>query len=318
MNLFRTVFASSLFAITAHASSALAFEVETVDFQGPGTTTLSGVRYVPDDFDTLSVERPAVVLLHGCTGIWSNRTPDATNGDGTPNLQNHIEKWAIQLADAGYIALVVDSYTPRDPNPTGTLAQRQNWQNQCSGAANAAKVNPYTTRVLDTRAAYDYLTTDDELDGQVDADRIGLLGWSQGAQSAMVEIADAEKDTNVARSNGLFATTVVFYPGCGTDLGFGSTTSGWWRPAADFRMNIAKLDTLHNSCNNRFNRAVTLYNGVTNAPSLERTSYDGADHSFDGVSEDWPTAACVAPFSGDTCAMNDADIESFDFFESHL
>lgn len=311
----------ALLTLLSAGTRAFAQEAETVSFAGPAGVTLTGVLYTPADYDN-SAALPAVVMLHGCTGIWSNREVGATNANGTPNLQNHIEKWGLKLASEGYVALAVDSYTPREPATLDKtkMDERKAWQNQCSGQTNAGKVDPYTTRVLDARAAYAYLTGTAHED-HVDADRIGLLGWSQGAESAMIEAADATRDVRTplrAESDLLFATTVVYYPGCGSALKFGSITTGWWRPYSDFRMQVAENDTLRASCVSRYNRATSLYSGVTGAPDLELGDYVGADHSFDAASETWPTATCAAPSSGDVCAMNDADINSFDFFESHL
>ncbi|HRE89768.1 MAG TPA: hypothetical protein PK095_11590, partial [Myxococcota bacterium] len=167
-----TFFATALATVTP----ALAQTVETVTFAGPAATEitqldasgqplLSGVLYTPDGFEELvdaegqlaqgAVPISAVVLMHGCTGIWSNRVVGATNDDGSPNLQNHIEKWARQIASTGRVALVVDSYTPRFPTtvPAGQAAATfsADWQNQCDKEKYGGRVNPYTTRVLDAR-----------------------------------------------------------------------------------------------------------------------------------------------------------------------
>ncbi|MCC6621868.1 MAG: hypothetical protein IT385_11470 [Deltaproteobacteria bacterium] len=308
--LFKTTLASTAgAALLALGASAHAQQVETVEFEGPAGVTLTGVLYTPADYEA-TADHPAVVMLHGCTGIWSNRTPGATNADGTPNLQNHVEKWG----------LAVDSYTPREPETLDTtdLAARQAWQNQCAGEVNGGKVDPYTTRVLDARAAYDFLTTEERVDDL----RVGLLGWSQGAQSALVEAADKSRDTNALRDTDdlLFSTTVVFYPGCGTNLGFGTSVSyGWWRPYVDLRMNMGKLDGFHGMCKTRMTRANTLAASLSSPPSIEFHDYTGADHSFDAVSQDWPEARCAeASPTGDECAMFDADIESLEWFETYL
>lgn len=306
----------TLGAAAAHA----AIGIEKISFDGPDNTTLTGVLYTPDGFATAGDETvPAVVLLHGCSGIWSNRVVDAKNKNGTPNLQNHIEKWGLKLANEGYVALVVDSYTARYPKDIANPPTSSDWQNQCSGAANAGKVDPYTTRVLDARAAFDLLADDVDFDA-VDPSRVGLLGWSQGAQTAMVEIADSERAAPATLRDPddlRFATTVVFYPGCGSNLGFDDPDTSFWHPYADFRMNIGDLDDLYGNCDLRMAEAIAL-NTATDAPEIAYEAYDDANHSFDAESQTWPTAACTAPSTGDVCAMQDADIDSFTFFETYL
>lgn len=305
----------SLGAAAAHA----AIGIEEVVFDSLDGTELTGVVYTPDGFDTDADETvPAVVLLHGCTGIWSYRNVGATNDNGTPDLQNHLEKWGKKLAAAGYVALVVDSYTPRYPANIAKPPTSSDWQNQCSGAANAGKVDPYTTRVLDARGAYDFLTSDTEF-AAVNPLEVGMLGWSQGAQTAMVEIGDRDRLAPFdSREDELrFSTTVVFYPGCGANLGFDAPDASVWHPYADFRMNMGDLDDLYGDCDDRMEDAIAI-NTDPGAPTIAYEVYDDAEHSFDAKSQTWPTSTCTSPSNGDVCAMKDADLDSFSFFETHL
>lgn len=339
----RPLVAAAFATALAASTPVLAQNVEIVTFPGPAGTDitqldeddnpiLSGVLYTPEGFEELvdadgqlllgAEPVPAVVLMHGCTGIWSNRDITARNNDLTPNLQNQIEKWALQLRSEGVVALVIDSYTPRRPTtvPAGRTVAEFNaeWQDQCKDRPYGGEVNPYTTRVFDARAGYAFLETF----AQVDAGRVGLLGWSQGAQSVLVEMADSFRtETFQARpqSDLLFATGVVYYPGCGTDLGFGSSVSGgFWKPYGDVRMNMGSLDGFNTLCTSRFNRARDLLGDGPDAPLLPYATYQGAKHSFDGVSQTWPTDICEAPATGDVCAMNDSDINSLDFLLDRL
>jgi dienelactone hydrolase len=144
-----------------------------------GSVELSGVIYRPGGYDAATASRySAVVMMHGCSGIWSERVVGNKNPDGTPNLQKNIEKWGIKLAESNVVALAVDSFTPRQPSD---VASSEEWQNQCSDNAGryAGAVDPYTERVHDARAAWEFLNAMPE----IDSTRIGLLGWSHGAQS---------------------------------------------------------------------------------------------------------------------------------------
>ncbi|EPX55324.1 hypothetical protein D187_009319 [Cystobacter fuscus DSM 2262] len=230
----------------------------------------------------------------------------ATNSNGTPNLQNQVEKWGLQLASRGIVALAVDSFTRRRlsmaPDADSAL-----WQDQCSGKQYAGRVNPYTTRVLDAQAARAWLVTD----SRINATRVGLLGWSHGAQAAMVEAA--EKPTNT-----LFRTTVLFYPGCGSDLGFGTPGASTWRPHHELRFNIGTEDDFFFNCQSRATTAQSTYGSTPGSGhELVFIPYTDAEHGFDGESQTWPTSTtpCSTP---DMCAMRDADLDSLAFLLSRL
>jgi dienelactone hydrolase len=300
---------AALAALSLSSLSASAQTATKVTFTGPSGTglesgLLSGVIYRPANY-TSSSNFPAVVMMHGCGGMWSNRDPKAMNSNGTPNLQNHIEKWGWKLASEGIVALAVDSYTRRKPSPT---VPDSDWQNQCNGETYGGAVDPYTTRVLDARAAWNYLAGD----SRINAARIGMLGWSQGGQAVMVESAETSRTNNTPRTTATpFSVSVVFYPGCGSDLGFGSPSSSYWRPSHDFRMNLAELDPLRANCETRDSIADSL-----TSVTVLRITYDDANHGFDSTSQTWPSSSCTG--SGDTCAMQGADINSWIFFRDRL
>ena len=171
---------AGILVCVAVGTGCRACTVDKVTFAGEGgSLELSGVIYRPRGYDVAKPGRyAAVVMMHGCSGIWSERTVNNTNPDGTPNLQKNIEKWGIKLAESNVVALAVDSFTPRQP---ADVTSSEEWQNQCSDNAGryAGVVNPYTDRVLDARAAWEYLNALPEINSA----RIGLLGWSHGAQS---------------------------------------------------------------------------------------------------------------------------------------
>lgn len=300
---------ASVTALTLGASAAHAQTAARVSFPGPNGVTLSGVRYLPAGFANAS-NLSAVVMMHGCSGMWSNRNPSANNADGTPNLQNNIEKWGWELAESGVVALAVDSFTPRNPQNVSA----SDWQNQCSGATYASAVDSYTTRAADARAGYDWLAGDT---AHIDGTSIALLGWSHGAQAALVQAAATPRDSDTARASTdmVFAATVVFYPGCGSALGFDSPSSSYYRPYNDLRFNLGDVDSFYSNCQTRANRAVNTYGSTTNSGhEVIFAGYAGADHSFDNGSQTWPASVCSGSSpTGDDCAMRDADIESLEF-----
>lgn len=118
---------------------------------------------------------PAIILLHGCNGV----------------IQSHLD-WAALLVDAGYVALVVDSFRPRS------------LMNDCAGRSGAASP---TARALDAFGALDFLSQQEF----VDPERIGLIGWSHGGISALA--ATTAKGFG-ERFENTFKAVAAFYPYC--------------------------------------------------------------------------------------------------------
>jgi len=313
-----SVLAKNIAALCLAAVGGSAFALPSdgvlTTFPGPSGITLDAVVYKPDNVATRD-DWPAVVMLHGCSGMWSGSVFGASSG-GAPNLQRHIESWGRFLADHGYIAIAVDSYNGRgDP------------QTQCGGAN---ITNPYTERVQDARAAYAYLAGL----GEVNPVRVGLLGWSQGAESAMVEASTTIYNSTTLRAanDHLFEATAVFYPGCGANMQFGAPASSWWRPFNDFKMSMGFGDSFRANCASRITRARDAY-GATAGSGHEAsiTVYNGADHSFDldgrvdadMTDANFPTStqylACtVAGSETEACAMIRADWTTLSFFNARL
>jgi dienelactone hydrolase len=119
---------------------------------------------------------PAIVLLHGCSGMES----------AYPN------QWDQRLADWGYVSLQVDSLTPRE---ISTI---------CAGGMISIEILPY--RVEDAYLARDYLATL----SVVDPDRIGVMGWSHGGTTAVKAVNQSGEPDRVKP----FAAAVAFYPAC--------------------------------------------------------------------------------------------------------
>lgn len=129
---------------------------------------------------------PAVVLLHGCSGV-------------TPTVRG----WARRLAEWGHAALVLDSFGPRGiANVCGTAGT--GWPGTRSEAA--ARVTP-RIRAEDAFAAAAWLRGR----GDIVADRVALVGFSHGGTTALAAASQAV----VARLRAQpFVAVVAFYPYC--------------------------------------------------------------------------------------------------------
>jgi len=124
---------------------------------------------------------PAVVLLHGCEGVSENS-----------------RRWARWLNEQGYVAIVVDSWTPRGLKET------------CSFTVEDP---PNTERFDDAIGALRFLHAMPDVDRR----RIGVMGWSNGGVFSMAAV----KGPSLARAQARgvvvpepgFAAAVGVYPG---------------------------------------------------------------------------------------------------------
>lgn len=142
-------FACALLALWATASAAqesaskppLDIRDETI---GLAQSKPAGSLFLPRS----SPPFPAVIVLHGCNGVSQNT-----------------RQWARRLADWGYAALILDSFTLRGID------------NVCGhGMAFSG-----AERAKDAFAAAAWLRQRDDIDGE----HIGLLGYSHGGWTAL-------------------------------------------------------------------------------------------------------------------------------------
>jgi len=155
---------------------------EPVSFPGP-KVTLSGELFLPAAASS-GKPRPAVVLLHGCGGMYTTRgTLVARNLD-----------WAQRFAGWGFVALLPDSFGPRGHGPLCELKDRP--------------THPWVERTADAYAALDYLAARND----VDAKNIFVMGWSHGGSTVNGVV---RADAPGLRADGpRFRAAIAYYPGC--------------------------------------------------------------------------------------------------------
>lgn len=143
-----------------------------VEFQSASPhqpVTLAGTLYRPDGPGPFA----AMVLLHTCAG-----------------LGPHVFDWAAWLKAEGYVALVVDSFSPPS-----------RLKNVCGIGSNPS-VYEVTADALGALAHLRSLPF-------VDQDRIGVMGWSYGGMAAL------QASNSVAQPpGGGFRVSVAFYASC--------------------------------------------------------------------------------------------------------
>ncbi len=142
-------------------------------------TQLTGHLYHPQGPGPFAT----VILLHGCGGIFPRH-----------------HGWARQLRDWGYLTLVVDSLGPR------------NVPDICDEVFLSLNRIDVHMRVLDVYGAWDYLRALPE----VDAGRMGLIGWSHGGITILTALNRVLVET-FDWPRQAFRVAVAWYPLCGGD-----------------------------------------------------------------------------------------------------
>ena len=191
---------------------------------------------------------PALVLLHGCGGLFERR--------GSRALALRYTEMAAFLNQLGVHALVTDSLTPRGERELCT---------QRNGERKVTQLN----RRRDALGALAWLAAQPG----VDRARIGVLGWSNGGSAVLAATNLAHPE--VARAPARAHLAVAFYPGCEAELKRG------YQPAAPLLMLLGEADdwTAAAPCKELAAAAI----GHAGAPPPQWEAYEGAYHGFDGT-----------------------------------
>ena len=236
-------------------------------------------------------------MLHGRAGPYSSAKPGVVSAT---NLAARHRMWGEFWAQRGYLALHVDSFSPRG------YAQGFG---KGSYRTRPAAVDEQTVRPLDAWGALDYLRNRDD----VIKNRIGVQGWSNGAMTALAamaphppqvapEIADRVRLAPPTPDSG-FRAALVQYPGCGAQ-----EKQADYAPYAPMLMLLAADDDeVSPAICNRLARAVQGRGG-----RLEVVTYAGAHHSYDDPGKAKQSHAPNAQALADTRVRAEA------FFRNHL
>ena len=218
-------------------------------------TSLMGYLFKPAPLPAVRV--PAVVMMHGRGGAYS--TLAKGKYDAWTLAQLH-QMWGRLWARRGYVALLVDGFGPRGYPQGFSLG---------SYRSRPTEVDEVTVRPLDAYGALAYLRSRPD----VQADRIGLQGWSNGASAALAAMSfDAPGIIAPAPSTG-FRAAIAFYPGCGLKRRF----EGGYHPYAAVRVYQGTAD--EEVSPRRCQMLVEKSRGQ--GGDIDIRLYDGATHGFD-------------------------------------
>lgn len=171
---------TAIVLLVVSVMEAFASESERVTLPGPDGVTLQALLFKPAG---ARGPTPVVIALHGCGGN--------TRRDGTliPRVPDWSERWVAQ----GYAVLWPDSFGSRGLPPQCTVQKRV--------------INP-AIRAGDAVASLAWLAQQPFADKA----RIALVGWSNGAGTALRAVAQAGERQVPAGLD--FKEAIAFYPGC--------------------------------------------------------------------------------------------------------
>jgi dienelactone hydrolase len=197
-------FVAAALVLCAAGAAAAEERVSFPSFDGAGNAPVVLNGYF---FPGPRSPAPAIAMFHGCGGAY----------DRTGKLARRMRDYAELFNGLGLHVLVVDSLTARYEKELCT---------QRAGTRRVTQAN----RRLDALGALAYLADR----GDVDAKRIGLIGWSNGGSTVLAATNLRHRD--VAASTVKPAFAIAFYPGCETELRRG------YSPSAPLLMLGAQLD----------------------------------------------------------------------------
>jgi len=202
MRPWRALVALLLSAVALAATAEERVSFPSFDGAGNAPVVLNGYF-----FPAATSPAPAIAMFHGCGGAY----------DRNGKLARRMHEYAELFNGLGMHVLVVDSLTARYEKEL------------CTQRSGARRVT-LASRRLDALGAIAYLA--DRAD--VDAKRIGLIGWSNGGSTVLAATNLRHHDVAAATVKPAFA--IAFYPGCESDLRRG------YSPSAPVLLLVAQLD----------------------------------------------------------------------------
>ncbi|PRQ00036.1 Dienelactone hydrolase family protein [Enhygromyxa salina] len=218
---------------------------------------------------------PGVVMLHGSGGLFLGGDPCSET------LQDQFRIWADMLTSRGYAVAMPASFYSR-----GFC----DWTEKATVPRELDEHERLIVRTFDGVAAADWLCDDP----RVDCSRLALLGFSNGASTAMMMLhedlgaADDPRLHELADAVPGFSGGVAYYPGCGLQGELAShlaeaEVDRYYYPHAPIWVPHAEKDALLATCEELRDPQVDVIADREDVSEdrFELEVYAGADHGFD-------------------------------------
>lgn len=272
---------------------------------------------------------PAVMVLHGSGGLL--KQPGKGDKVCSSQMESQFATWSQRLAERGYIVLLPSSYSAR-----GFCDKHKDGGKIPSSFDD--KTEQILGRVYDVDAASRYMCERSD----IDCDRMGVLGFSQGGtmtmlavhwqvEQALAHFRATKGDTvdievpDLPPGRPEFQVGVAYYPGCGFD-GVVPLTTGNKAKVENKFFAAAPLAILHGSedslvghCSvkhgsgGREIQSGEVAQALATANTYELTVYPNAGHSFDT-----PSIADGGTDSGNKAAQEAALAIALARLQEHL
>lgn len=266
------------------ASIAKAVTPETAKFMSAdGQTMLVGYVFVPSS----PGPHPGVVMLHGRSGPYSSLKRGQHNAEA---LTMRHRMWGQFWAGRGYVAVHVDSFSPRG---FGDGFAKHSYNRR------PLEVSEQSVRPMDAYGALAYLRSRHD----VLPDRIGVQGWSNGGMTVLAALGPRPPGLAMAGTETGFRAAISQYPGCRAQLAQPDYVS-----YAPLLITVAENDdeVSPSACRDLSERL------QGKGASVEFVWYDGAQHSYDDPGK---TKQSHEP---NRRALQDTLIRAERFFAIHL
>jgi carboxymethylenebutenolidase len=227
-------------------------------------------------------------MMHGRAGAYG---ANAKAYDAAHLALRH-KYWGDEWARVGYIALMVDGFGPRGYPagfPRGSYESRP------------AELDETTGRPLDAYGALAFLRSRRDVQG----DRVGLQGWSNGGSATISAIDRAAPGIAAPTPETGFRAALAFYPACGLKGHFED------RPFFPYAPTIVFHGTADEEVSPRRCEAL-VRRSSDQGGDVAFVLYEGATHGFDSP------ARSRQKIDANGRAMDDAVARSLAHFARHL
>lgn len=286
--------------------------VETLDVTIPAGLHAQGLalpaKLVRPKWSRAVGKKPAMLVLHGSGGLLRS-TPSVGDQPCSNEMETQFKDWSDRLARLGYTVLLPSSYSAR-----GFCDKHKDPERMPRTFDD--KPEQIVSRLYDVDAAARYLCDR----GEVDCERMGLLGFSQGGTMVMIalhwQIEEAlayfrnklAKDFDIAvpevkPGRPEFKMGIAYHPGCGFDgvvplvTSKGAAVVDKFSPTAPLTILHGSEDSLIKHCSVEYGpggrqiqaEQVAAEQAIEDAYGI--TVYPGAAHSFESASSKGVDAA---------------------------